>query len=1160
MDFLAKFEARPIAQERSGPVVVKIKSTKTVRDETSVPGASASATLAAPPTTTKPARQLVIEKSYQPGFDIDSFLNDLMPSAQAPAPAAKPTAEPTPAPKPTPTPLAIDETTVAPTSAPDAAPATAATPAATPAKKRKRKIVIYKTEEEALKAQEEAKAKTKQPKARARSGQKSAKLVSAVALLDEIKAHGLPGSRNPPPRLIASEYYLNNRQGFVSAIAKLFDPIRKELAKQKPPTCEDKVGNFGLLPQQEIVLNYLNNYTPYRGLLLYHGLGSGKTCAAISAAEGMMSERPVYIMTPASLRKNFIEEIKFCGAPAYSRDQHWRFIEAAPRTAKAKVLAQVNGLPQSYVNSKRGAWVIDTRKEPNWASLSDSERSSLDDQLTLAITEKYTVVHYNGIRRDGFNRLKREAKTKRGVDNPFTGAVVVLEEAHNFVGMIVNKLKSKSSLSMDLYNLLMAAEDTKIVFLTGTPFVNYPNEMAIMYNMLRGFMRVHTYRLSTSGPFSQKDAEEAIRRINTSDVIEYSPTQRTLTVTRDPSGFIRSSAKGVQVKKDTQGNVSSADFDRLVRRELEARDVNVVHSEVKEYKALPDDLEEFTKLFLNPTTNELINRDLLSRRVVGLTSYFRSAAESLMPKYDPVEDFHVEHIPMSDTQFKIYEAARMEERKQDRRGAVKRRKNKLLGVYQQVASTYRIFSRAFCNFVFPPDIGRPMPRQKDDKKGLSELDEDVLDNASFEIRAQNPDGRFGAEDEQKVDKQFSSSEQKDYAQRIQAALDELEAGADEYLSPEGLQTWSPKFLAILERLKAAKGNQLIYSQFRTLEGLGILRLILLANGYTEFKVVKREGKWVLDKPLSNVKPSFVLYSGEEGEEEKEIVRNAFNSDWTRVPEEIVAEMKRIAPNNHRGEVLQTIMITAAGAEGVTLLNVRDVHIVEPYWHPARIRQVIGRARRICSHKALPKEDRTVDVWLYLMTFTKHQLEVEASTELRNKDKSKVDGVSILTTDQALYEMANIKEHITKQQEAVIQETAIDCTVHSAQTGVPCFAFPEGRPESLSFTPNIAKEQSDALAEANTRIERWTAVEVEVDGVRYAMRQETGELYDLEDYKRLMAGENVPAARMRISGPGVPGAAPGPRRRVRKGKGPEDEILPPIGRLTGSEQEGWGIEV
>ena len=1173
MDILAKFEQKPKAAARRGPLVLKVKS-----KQTSVPPPPPSTQEATPAAAESPKvgttvpksaplpplqsplaeqpegveSQLVIEKKPVGAFDIQAFLGDFVP--QQPVVSEK-----------------VPEVEEQTAEVASAAPAAASAPAPAPkTKQRKRKVVVYSSAEEARAAVEAEKAEKAAKKAakkaaaivprkkRAMTSQKKAKLVTAVAVLDEIKSHGMPGSRNPPPRLLASEYYLNNRQGFVSAIAKLFDPLRRELAKQKPPSCDDRVGTFGLLPQQEIVINYLNNYTPYRGLLLYHGLGSGKTCAAISVAEGMMSERPVYIMTPASLRKNFIEEIKFCGAPIYSRDQHWRFEEATPRSAKAKVLAQVNGIPLSYVSSKRGAWIIDTRKQPNWAELSDEQRLALDDQLTLAITEKFSVVHYNGIRREGLNKLKREAKTKRGVDNPFTGAVLVLEEAHNFVGMIVNKLKSKSSLTMDLYNMIMAAEDCKVVFLTGTPFVNYPNEMGIMFNMLRGLMRVHTYRVQTNGPFSQRDAEEAIRRINTSDVIEYSPTQRTLSITRDPMGFIRSSASGIKVRKDTQGNVSSSDFDRLVRRELEARDVNVVHSEIKEFKALPDDLDQFTKLFLNQTTNELINRDLLSRRVVGLTSYFRSAAESLMPKYDPVENFHVENIPMSDTQFKIYEEARMDERKLDKRGAVKRRKNKLLGVYQQVASTYRIFSRSFCNFVFPPDIGRPMPRQAQDKKGLSDLNEDVLDNAELTTLMQNPDGRYSAEDQQKLEKQLSSADQRDYARRIEFALGELESGADEYLSPDGLRTWSPKFLAILERLQQAQGSQLIYSQFRTLEGLGILRLVLLANGYTEFKVVKREGKWALDKPLSNVKPSFVLYSGEEGEEEKEIVRNAFNSNWTRVPEGIVKEMKRIAPNNHRGEVLQTIMITAAGAEGVTLLNVRDVHIVEPYWHPARIRQVIGRARRICSHKALPEADRTVDVWLYLMTFTQRQLKEEASTELRNKDKSKVDGVSILTTDQALYEMANIKEHITKQQEAVIQETAIDCTVHSAQTGVPCFAFPEGRPEALAFTPDIGKEQSDALAEANTRIDRWTAIEVEVDGVRYAMREETGELYDLEDYKRLMSGENVPAARMRVSGAAAsaPGAAPGPRPRgrPRKGKG-EPGTLTSVGTLVLREGSG-----
>ena len=286
-----------------------------------------------------------------------------------------------------------------------------------------------------------------------------------------------------------------------------------------------------------------------------------------------------------------------------------------------------------------------------------------------------------------------------------------------------------------------------------------------------------------------------------------------------------------------------------------------------------------------------------------------------------------------------------------------------------------------------------------------------------------------------------------------------------------------------------------------------------------------------------------------------------------MPERIVTEMKKKSANNNRGEVIQTIMITAAGAEGVTLHNVRDVHLVEPYWHPARIRQVIGRARRICSHEKLPKADRTVEVWLYLMAFSRHQLEVEASTELRNHDKSKVDKVTILTTDQALYEMANIKEHITKQLEDVAQSTSIDCTVHSAKTGVPCFAFPEGRPEALAYTADIAAEQSDAVSEANTRTEIWRAVEVEVDGVRYAMREETGELYDLEDYRRLQRGENVPAARMRLSGLGLPGAAPGPRptprprprpRERREGQGRSAPVsLIPLGVLEGGPGD-WQI--
>ena len=85
------------------------------------------------------------------------------------------------------------------------------------------------------------------------------------------------------------------------------------------------------------------------------------------------------------------------------------------------------------------------------------------------------------------------------------------------------------------------------------------------------------------------------------------------------------------------------------------------------------------------------------------------------------------------------------------------------------------------------------------------------------------------------------------------------------------------------------------------------------------------------------------------------------------------------------------MITASGAEGISLKNVRYVHIMEPYWHPVRIQQVIGgRARRIYSHFDLPKEYQNVNVFLYLMKISEKQLET-ASTELKLKDISKLEG-------------------------------------------------------------------------------------------------------------------------------------------------------------------------
>ena len=121
---------------------------------------------------------------------------------------------------------------------------------------------------------------------------------------------------------------MNNREIFVSFMSSLFGPYKEELRKNaETASCEeDENAAFTLMPHQKIVRDYINLYTPYRGLLLFHGLGSGKTCSSIAIAEGMKSSKQIIVMTPASLRRNYIEELKKCGDSLYRKNQFWEFV------------------------------------------------------------------------------------------------------------------------------------------------------------------------------------------------------------------------------------------------------------------------------------------------------------------------------------------------------------------------------------------------------------------------------------------------------------------------------------------------------------------------------------------------------------------------------------------------------------------------------------------------------------------------------------------------------------------------------------------------------------------------------------------------------------------------------------------------------------------
>ena len=213
------------------------------------------------------------------------------------------------------------------------------------------------------------------------------------------------------------------------------------------------------------------------------------------------------------------------------------------------------------------------------------------------------------------------------------------------------------------------------------------------------------------------------------------------------------------------------------------------------------------------------------------------------------------------------------------------------------------------------------------------------------------------------------------------------------------------------------------------------------------------------------------------------------------------------------------MITASGAEGISLKNVRYVHVTEPYWHPVRMQQVIGRARRICSHQDLPPDLRTVKVFLYLMKFTETQMKSDESIELRLKDKSKIDNLTPITSDQALYEIATLKENVTEKILQAVKESSFDCALHAtagSKEPIQCFSFGSVNSSKFSYAPSYEEEESDTVAEHNLITVKWKAVEVEIQGVKYALNKAKGDVYDLDSYKR---GQPVQVGRLKIENQG-----------------------------------------
>jgi len=871
---------------------------------------------------------------------------------------------------------------------------------------------------------------------------------------------------------------LPNRAGFLEYVFRTHHP-------------RNVTGDGGRrFPHQQWVRDYLDYRSPHRGLLLYHGLGVGKTCASLAAAEGFIgARRKVVVMLPASLEGNYRAEIEKCSRLG---TRTWSWIELPADADAAAAAARQRALDEFHLPaSATAAWVpYVPRWLPNtWVqrarvpvkSMTEDERAQVQRALAHMIDRRYTFLHYNGLTMKHLERLGERF---------FDDAFVIIDEVHTFISRVIHGGK----IARRLYNQMLTAPRARFVLLSGTPIINQPFELAYLLNLVRGPMLEYEFSFLKNQPnvlteeaVAEDLADAAIARHVDEWRIVRSNGTTSLRAVFLPARFERGETPG-EVVWATRGR-SAEVLAREMRARLESKGWHMAAGVKKHaHLALPNDEATFNEWFLDQPEGDaphMKNVDLFQRRIMGIVSYFRSADETLFPTLLPMV---VEKVPLTDHQFNHYLEARTRERRME---ANQRLFARARGAGGPTASVYRAFSRMACNFVFPEDIPRPFPK-------------DVAKALAKELAVPEEDADGAAEAGPAMEADVRRKQVKVYQEQLQAALKQLYDRREDLLSMEALEKiHAPKMAHLIRHLQSAPGKSLIYSQFRTVEGLGLLQWAMhQAGGWTELRLVRsKSGEWsvadaerVLDARFQRRR--YIVFGDDA--EKNGILLNLFKENWKHVPAALHAAFdRRGITSNLRGEAVAALLITQSGAEGISTNNVRNVFILEPFWNQVRIDQVIGRAVRTGSHLALPPEERNVRVVMFVSTFTQRQLKDHFT--LQGLDGGK-------TSDEHILARAQSKHALTSMFLNAMKEAAADCLFNAAANRAErCYAFPvHTPPEEVVSWPDMAMDARPRAEE--TRARRMRGRVVDVQGTKYVEAQVDGEtgLFDYHAWKHAKA--------------------------------------------------------
>jgi hypothetical protein len=236
---------------------------------------------------------------------------------------------------------------------------------------------------------------------------------------------------------------------------------------------------FELTPHQLFVKNFLSMQTPYNSLLLYHGLGSGKTCSSIGIAEEMRSymkqlnitKRILVIASPnvqANFRLQLFDETKLEYIQGRSADDGiWN------------------------INSCVGNSLI---KEINPTNLKGLSKEKVISSIKRIINNSYLFMGYIQLTNYIFNAIKKSANIEnltkpqrkklliKHIRELFDNRLIIIDEVHNIRISDDNQERKKTALL--LMKVAKYSQNMRLLLLSATPMFNSYQEIVWLTNLM----------------------------------------------------------------------------------------------------------------------------------------------------------------------------------------------------------------------------------------------------------------------------------------------------------------------------------------------------------------------------------------------------------------------------------------------------------------------------------------------------------------------------------------------------------------------------------------------------------------------------------------------------------------------------------------------------